>query len=133
MTVTAIVLGAVLLALVGMVVSFIHERPALAFDENRIRTAGQLDAALATQRSMRIAELQRRIANRSYWSYALFSMAFLMQMTALAVDHFAHPSIAIITILPAFFTVLAARAARRRAAQRQLETFFRSEPSQPVA
>ncbi len=133
MIVTSIVLGAVLLALMGIVVSLIQDRSELGFDETGIRTAEQLDAALAIQRSMRIAELRRRIANGNYWSYALFGMAFLMQMTALAVDHLAHPSIATITILPAFFTVLTARAARRREARARLETCARYEPSAPIA
>lgn len=47
----------------------------------------------------------------------------------LAVDHLAHPSIAVISIVPAFFIVLTARASRRRYAQRQLDTYLRSEPS----
>src|SRR6202049_2259524 len=109
-----LVLAAVLLAIVGIVVSLIPPRPVSGVDESGIHTAEELDAAMAYQLSMRIAELQRRMANRNYWSYALFGLAFLMQMTAFIVDHFAHPSIAAITILPGFFAVLTARAARRR-------------------
>lgn len=73
------------------------------------------------------------MTERNYWSYVLFGLAFLMQMTALAVDHLAHPSIATITILPAFFVVLTAPAARRREAQRQLESCIASPLSPPVA
>jgi hypothetical protein len=128
-----LVLAAVLLAIVGIIVSLIPLRPASGVNESGIHTAEDLDAAMAIQRSMRIAELQRRLANRNYWSYALFGLAFLMQMTALVVDHFAHPSVAAITILPGFFTVLTARAARRRDAQRQLDTFIRSGRASPIA
>src|ERR1700749_1509247 len=128
MIVALLVLGAVLLALTGIVISFARQRPTPEFDETGIRTSAQLDVALSIQRSTRIAELQRRMTERNYWSYVLFGLAFLMQMTALAGDHVAHHSIAAITILLAFFTVLTARAARRREAQRQLES-CRTAPS----
>jgi hypothetical protein len=131
--VTTLVLAAVLLAILGIIVSLIRPPPVSGVDESGIHTAEDLDAAMAIQRSMRIAELQRRMANRNYWSYALFGLAFLMQMTAFAVDHFAHPSIAAITILPGFFTVLTARAAQRRDAQRQFDTFTRNGRSSPAA
>jgi hypothetical protein len=127
------VLAAVLLAILGIIVSFIRPPPVSGVDESGIHTAEDLDAAVAIQRLMRIAELQRRMASRNYWSYALFGLAFLMQMTALAVDHFAHPSIAAITILPGFFTVLTARVSRRRDAQRQFDTFTRNGRSSPAA
>ena len=133
MIVTVLVLAAVLLAIVEIIVSLIPPRPVSGVDESGIHTAEELDAAVAIQRSMRMAELQRRMANRNYWSYALFGVALLMQMTAFALDHFAHYSIAAITILPGFFTAVTARAARRRDAQRQLDTFIRSETSSPVA
>jgi hypothetical protein len=131
--VTMLVLAAVLLAIVGIIVSLIPLRAASGVNESGIRTAEDLDAAMAIQRSMRIAELQGRLANRNYWSYALFGLAFLVQMTAFAVDDFAHPSIAAITILPGFFAVLTARAARRRDAQRQLDTLNRNGGASPVA
>ena len=133
MIVTMLVLAAVVLTILGIVVSLMPPRPVSGVDESSIHTAEQLDAAMAIQRSMRIAELRRRMANRNYWSYGLFCAAFLMQMTAFIVDHFAHPSIAAITILPGFFTVLTARAARRREAQRQLDTFVGSGKSPRVA
>jgi hypothetical protein len=123
MMVTALVLGAVLLSILGIIASFIPQRRLLVPDESSIDAAAQLDAAIAIQRAIRIAELQRRMTDRNYLSYALFGLAFLMQIVALAVDHLAHPSIAVIGILPAFFTVLTARASRRRHAQRQLVTF----------
>ena len=132
MIVALLVLGAVLLALTGIAISFVRQRPTPEFDETGIRTSAQLDAALSIQRSRRIAELQRRMTEKNYWSYVLFGLAFLMQMTALAVDHLAHHSIAAITILPAFFTLLTARAARRREAQRQLES-CRKAPLSPFA
>jgi hypothetical protein len=131
--VTILVLAAVLVAIVGIIVSFIPSRSVSGVDEGGIHTAKDLEAAMAMQRSIRIAELQGRIANRNYWSYALFGLAFLMQMIAFAVDRFAHPSIAAITILPGFFSVLTARAARRREAQRQLDTFTWSGMSSPLA
>jgi hypothetical protein len=124
--VTMLVLAAVLLAITGILVSLIPPRPAPSVDESNIHTAEHLDTAMAIQRSMRIAELRRRIANRNYWSYALFGLAFLMQMAAFAFDHFAHSSIATITILQGIFIALTARASRRRDAQRQLDTFIRS-------
>ena len=129
MIVTALVLGAVLLSILGLIASFFTQRRMLALDESSIDTPAQLDAAMAIQRAIRIAELQRRMTDSNYLSYALLGLAFLMQMVALAVDHLAHPSIAVIGIVPAFFTVLAARASRRRYAQRQLDTYLRSEPS----
>jgi hypothetical protein len=132
MIVTALVLGAVLLSILGLIASFITQRRVHALDESSIDTAAQLDAARAIQRAIRIAELQRRMTDRNYLSYALLGLAFLMQIVALAVDHLAHPSIAVIGIVPAFFTVLTARASRRRYAQRQLDTYFRSEPSSQV-
>jgi hypothetical protein len=133
MFVTMLVLIAVLLAIVGMVVSLIPPRPVSGVHESGIHTAEDLDAAMAIQRSMRIAELQRRMARKNVWSYALFGVALLMQMTAFALDHFAHYSIVAITILPGVFTAVTARAARRRDAQRQLDTFIRSGKASPVA
>jgi hypothetical protein len=132
MIVTGLVLGAVLLSILGMIVSFITQRRVLALDESSIETAAQLDAAMAVQRSIRIAELHRRMTDRNYLSYALLGLAFLMQIVALAVDHLAHPSIAVISIVPAFFIVSTARASRRRYARRQLDTYLRSEPSSRV-
>jgi hypothetical protein len=132
MIVTALVLGAVLLSILGLIASFFTQRRVLALDESSIDTPAQLDAAMAIQRAIRIAELQRRMTDRTYLSYALLGLAFLMQIVALAVDHLAHPSIAVIGIVPAFFTVLTARASRRRYAQRQLDTYLRSEPSSQV-
>lgn len=132
MIVTALVLGAVLLSILALIASFIAQRRVLALDESSIHTAAQLDAAMAIQRAIRIAELRRRMTDRNYLSYALLGLAFLMQIVALAVDHLAHPSIAVIGIVPAFFTVLTARASRRRYAQRQLDTYLRSEPSSRV-
>jgi len=131
MIVTALVLGAVLLSILGIIASFTKRR-ALALDDSSIGTAAQLDAAMAIQRAIRIAELQRRITDRNNLSYALLGLALVMQIVALAVDHFAHPSIAVISIVPAFFTVLTARSARRRYAQRELETYLQSEPSRDL-
>lgn len=92
MIVTMLVLAAVLLAILGLIVSLVPPH-LVGVDEGGIHTAEELDAAVAIQRSMRITELRRRIANRDYWSYALFGLALLMQMIAFAVDHFVHPSI----------------------------------------
>jgi hypothetical protein len=133
MFVTILVLAAVLVAIAGIIGSFVPSRSVSGVDEGGIHTAKDLDAAMAMQRSMRIAELQRRAANRNYWSYGLLGFAFLIQVTALAVDRFSHPSIAGITILPGFFIVLTARGARRREAQRQLDTFTGSGISSPLA
>jgi hypothetical protein len=129
MIVTALVLAAVLLSILGLTASFIPQRRVLAFDESSIDTAAKLDAAMATQRATRIAELQRRTTESNYLPYALMGLAFLMQIVALAADHLAHPSIAVIGIVPALFTVLTARASRRRYAQSQLDTYPRSEPA----
>jgi hypothetical protein len=62
--VTMLVLAAVVLAILGIVVSLMPPRPVSGVDESSIHTAEQLDAAMAIQQSMRIAELQRRMANR---------------------------------------------------------------------
>jgi hypothetical protein len=132
MIVSGLVLGAVLLSILGMIASFMTQRRVLALDESSIDTAAKLDAAMAIQRSMRIAELQRRMTDRNYLSYALLGLAVLMQIVALAVDHLAHRSIAVISILPSVFIVLTARASRRRYAQRQLDKYLRSEPSSRV-
>jgi hypothetical protein len=133
MIVTMLVLAAVLLAIVGIVVSLIPPRPVSGVDESGIHTAEELDAAIAIQRSMRMAELQRRLVNRNYWSYALFGVAFLMQMTAFALDHFTHYSIAAITIFPGVFAAVNARAARRQDAQRQIDTLIKSGTASRVA
>ena len=132
MIVTPLVLGAVLLSIFGIIASFIPQRRVLVPDDGSIDTAAQLDAAIVVQRAIRVAELQRRMNDRSYLSYALLGLAFLMQIVALAVDHLVHPSIAVIAILPAFVTVLMARASRRRYARRQLDTYLRSGPSSEV-
>ncbi len=132
MIVTALVLGAVLLSILGIVASFFTRRRVLALDENSIDTAAKLDTAMAIQRAIRIAQLQRRMTDGNYLSYTLLGCAFLMQMVALVIDHLAHPSIAVMGITPAYFIVLTARASRRRYAQRQLEAFLRSERSPRV-
>lgn len=129
MIVVLLVLVAGLLSILAVIVSFVPQGRVSALDQSGINTAAQLDAALAIQRSKRIAELQQRMANRNNWPYALLVLAFLMQMGALAVDHLAQPSIAAASLLPAFCFVLASRASRRRYAQRQLDTYLRTEPS----
>lgn len=129
MIVSALVLAAILLSIFGLIASFMTRRRVLGLDESSIGTVAQLDAAMAIQRATRIAELQRRTTESNYLPYALMGLAFLMQIVALAVDHLAHLSIAIIGIVPAFFTVLTARASRRRYAQSQLDTYLRSASS----
>ena len=124
MIVTMLVLAAVVLAIIGIAVSLIPSRRSSGIDGSEMHAAEEMDAAMAMQRSMRIAELQRRLTTGNYWSYALFGLALLTQITALVVDHFAHPSIAAITILPGFFIALTARAARRRDAQLQLDALI---------
>jgi hypothetical protein len=131
--VALLVLGAFLLSISALVLSFIPQRRVPALDESGIDTAAALNDAMAIQRSMRIAVLQQRMSDRSNWSYALLGLAFLLQMAALAVDHFTHLSIAGIGVLPACFFVSTFRASRRRDAQRQLDTYVRSEPSPPLA
>ena len=86
MIVTSLVLVAVLLSIIAVVVSFIPSRRLSAIDESAITDPVQLDAAIAIQRSDRIAELQRRTTKKNYWSYALLGIALLAQMAALAVD-----------------------------------------------
>jgi len=126
MIVTAFVLGAVLLSILGIILSFVTRRRTRVPDESSIDTVAQLDAALAIQQAIQIAELQRRMTDRSYLAHALFALAILMQIIALVLDHFAHPSIAAMGILPGFVIVVMARASRRRYAQRQLEAYLRS-------
>jgi hypothetical protein len=133
MIIETLVLMAALLSIIAVIVSFVPQRRVLALDVSQIDTATQLDAAIAIQRSKRIREFQRRMDDRNAWPYALLSLAFLMQVSALAVDHFAHPSNAVINVLPAFCIVLAIHASRRRNAKRQLDTYLRSEPSSPTA
>jgi hypothetical protein len=125
MIVTGLVLGAALLSVFGIVAAFITQRRSLAFDDRSIVTAAHLDAAIEVQRSIRKAELQRRMTGQNYWAYALLGLALLMQVAALAIDHFAHPSIAVISVGPAAFNVLASRASQRRYAQRQLDRHLR--------
>jgi hypothetical protein len=132
MTVTALVLGAVVLSMIGIIAAYISQRRVPALDERSIDNAAQLDAALAIQRSIRIAELQRRVTEENYWSFALLGVAFVMQITALALDHLTHPAIAAISILPSFFLVLTIRGSRRKYAQRQLDTYLRNESSSRV-
>jgi hypothetical protein len=96
MIVTLLVLGAVLLSILGIVALSIAPRRMFALDDSSIHTPAQLDAAMSIQRTMHIAELQRRTTDTCYLSYALLGLAFLMQMVALAVDHLAHLSIAVI-------------------------------------
>jgi hypothetical protein len=129
MMVTSLVLAAVLLSLIAVVVSFVPSRRLPAFDESAITDPAQLDAAMAIQRSNRIADLQRRSTQQSYWLYALFGIALLAQMAALALDHFAHPSIAAISILPALSVVFTREAARRRYAKRELDAYLRKHSS----
>ena len=121
MVISMLVLVSVLLAFIGITLSFIRPWPIAVIDESEIRTAEQLDAALRTQRAMRISELRQRMATRDYLLYAIFGSAMLLQMTAYVVDHFAHPSIMAITLLPAFFTAFTVRSALRRDAQHQYD------------
>jgi Flp pilus assembly protein TadB len=132
MVVPGLVLGAFLLSMLGIIAAlFVGARERImrresALCESTIDTAARLDAALAIQRSLRIAELQRRVAAKSRWPYALAGLALIMQLAALAADHLAHPSIAVMCVAPAgiVFTVVAAR---RRRAQRELSRYFRNQ------
>jgi hypothetical protein len=133
MIVTSLVLAAVLFSLIAVVVSFVPSRRLSAFDESAITDPAQLDAAMAIQRSNRIAELRRRTTKQNYWVYALFGIALLAQMAALAVDHFAHPSISAVSILPAVSVVLTRQASRRRYAKRELDACVRKHSSMPGA
>jgi hypothetical protein len=64
MIVTALVLGAVLLSIFGIIASFIPQRRVLVPDDGSIDTAAQLDAAIVVQRALQVAELQRRMTDR---------------------------------------------------------------------
>jgi hypothetical protein len=130
--VSLLVLAAGLLSITALLVSFIPQRRVPALDQSGIDTAAALDDALTIQRSMRITALQRRLTDRSYWSYALLGLAVLMEMAALGVDHFTHLSIAGIGVLPACFFVSTFRASRRRDAQHELDIYVRCEPSSRV-
>jgi len=77
MIVTLLVLGAVLLSILGIVALSITPRRMFALDDGSIHTPAQLDAAMLIQRSMHIAELQRRMTDTNYLSYALLGLAFL--------------------------------------------------------
>ena len=133
MIITSLVLVAVLLSIIAVVVSFIPSRRLSAIDESAITDPAQLDAAIAIQRSNRIAELQRRTTKKNYWPYALLGIALLAQMAALAVDRFAHPSITAISILPALSVVFTRQASRRRYAKRELDADMRKHSSVPGA
>jgi hypothetical protein len=61
--VALLVLGAALLSITAILVSFIPQRRVPAFDQSGIHTAAALDYAMAIQRSMRIAVLQRRMTD----------------------------------------------------------------------
>ena len=127
MIVAGLVLGAGLLSVFGIVASFINRRRSLAIDDRSIVTAAQLDTAIEVQRSIRTAQWHRRMTEQNHWAYALLGLSFLMQVAAIAIDHFAHPSIAVISVVPAAFVVLASRASQRRYAQRQLDTHLRGQ------
>jgi len=73
MIVTALVPGAVLLSILELIASFFTQWRVLALDESSIDTAAQLDAAMASQRAIRIAELRRRMTDRIYLSYRQLS------------------------------------------------------------
>jgi hypothetical protein len=133
MIVTSLVLSAVLLSITAVVVSFVPSRRASAIDESAITDPAQLDAAMAIQRSNRIAELQRRTIKDNYWPYALLGFAVLAQMAALAVDRFAHPSITAVGILPVLSVVFTRQAARRRYALRELDAYVRKHSAVPGA
>lgn len=124
MIVTALVLGAVLLSILGIVASFATQHRTPELDERSIDTPAQLDVAISIQRALRIVELRRRMTDKNHLSYTLLGLAFLMQIVALWADHFAHLSIAAVGILPALFAVSAGQAARRRSAKRQLDTYL---------
>jgi hypothetical protein len=133
MIVALLVLTAVLLSIIAIIVSFFPHRRLSTFDESNVDTAAQLEAAMAMQWSKRISELQQRMTDRNYWPYALLGLALLMQTAAVVVDHLAHPSIAVVGVLPAFCVVLVIRASRRRYAQRQLDSYVRRDSSSRTA
>lgn len=134
MIVPGLVLGAFLLSVLGIFAAIFvpwHERVQrreFALAENSIDTAARLDAALANQRALRIAELQRRMTERDPLPRALVGLALIMQLAALAVDHLAHPTIAVMNVAPAFL-VVAAGTARRRRARRELARYLRDQPT----
>ncbi len=132
MIVALLVLVGVLLSIVAIIVSFYPRPRVIPLDGNGVNTAAQLDAAMAIQRSERLKVSQRRLTDRNIWPFALLGVGLLMQMGALAVDRLAHPSIAVLTTLPAFFILLTARASRRREAQRQLDALVRRDSTAPT-
>ena len=124
-----IVLCAVLLSIAGIAVGFVLRRGNASDKEVAIESMADIDRALAIQRSERISELRRRMNERSAWPYVLFGFAFWFLMAALAVDHSLHPAVAFLMLFPGIFITVAARAARRRVAQRELEAIDRIDPS----
>ncbi len=131
MIVPGLVLGAFLLSMLGIIAALVvRQRERVtgresALGASTIDTAAGLDAALAIQRSLRIDELQRRVADKSRLPYALVGLALILQLAAMAADHLAHPSIAVMSVTPAC-VVLTADAARRRRAQRELYAYLRN-------
>jgi hypothetical protein len=133
MIITSLVLTAFSLSVIAVVAAFTPFRRLSPFDESDITDPAHLDAAITAQRSRRVAELQKRTTQQNYWSYALLGIALLAQIAALAMDHFAHPSITTVSILPVLSVVFAREVSRRRYAERELDAYVRTQSSVPRA
>jgi hypothetical protein len=130
MTAPLFVLIACLFCLAAIVTSFFSRRQPSHSDENAINSPTALDAAIAMQRSRRIAELRERATGHNYVAYALVGAAVLAQIAALATDHFAHASISAVSILPAMAAVFVGQAAKRRLARQELKAYLNGQRSQ---
>lgn len=130
MTASIFVLVACLFCLAAIMMSFYSQRYPFRSDENSVNSPAALDAAIAMQRSKRIADLRQRATAHNYVAYTLVGAAFLAQIAALATDHFAHASISAVSILPAMAAVFVGQAAKRRLARQELKAYLNSRRSQ---
>lgn len=130
MTVPLLVLIACLFCVAAIAMSYVSRRHTSDFDESAVISPATLDAALAAQRSRRIATLRRRATSHNYVAHALVGVACLAQIVALSMDHFAHASISAVSILPAMAAVFVGQSAKRRLARQELEAYLNGQRPQ---
>lgn len=88
-----------------------------SMDDTHITTTDQLDAALAAQRSERLAKLRRRATSRHFWLEAVVAGGVLVNLWAYLLDR--HPSAIsnmFILIVVGVFGRVALNSKRREAA-----------------
>ena len=100
-------------------------------NDSQILTESQLDAALAEQRSQRIAKLRRRVRFPFHWILVAVAVGVIFDVAAYFVDRHSASLVGAFSLIAVGIFGYASHGKRRLRAQLELERAFEAEARLP--